>query len=86
MSPPMPPYIDRYICLHGIGLSKNDLFGISIACTACALFGLGAYSSKFSKYPWYRQGFFVLANGGFAAAVAYSAGAGVGALVNVGNC
>ena len=39
-----------------------------------------------SRYPWYRQGFFVMANGGFAAAVAYGAGAGVAAIVDVGDC
>ena len=76
----------RYLCFSTIDLNKDELFGISIALTACALFGLGAYSSKFSKYPWWRQGLFVLCNGGFAAAVAYGAGAGVSAIVDVGDC
>jgi len=55
--------------------------------TAMALFLLGAYSSKFSMHAWWAQGFFVMANGAFAAAVAYGAGAGVAQIVNVGgNC
>jgi hypothetical protein len=109
------------------GISPADLFGMSCGLTACALFGLGAYSSKyvdvcvavyccpltpmhisqqmethvdiytdpilihppcfrFSKYPWYRQGAFVMVNGATAAAVAYLVGWGVASAVELEGC
>jgi len=76
-----------YICFSTInGVTAEDLFGISCGLTAVALFFLGAYSSRFSKYPWYRQGVFVMVNGATAAAVAYLVGWGVSSAVNLDGC
>eukprot|EP00035_Acanthoeca_spectabilis_P020688 m.434173 g.434173 ORF g.434173 m.434173 type:complete len:310 (+) comp17670_c0_seq1:189-1118(+) len=76
-----------YICFSTIdGIKSETLFGISCGLTATALFGLGCYSSKFSKYPWYRQGAFVMINGATAAAVAYLVGWGVSSAIELEGC
>eukprot|EP00035_Acanthoeca_spectabilis_P020328 m.432339 g.432339 ORF g.432339 m.432339 type:complete len:311 (+) comp17422_c0_seq1:294-1226(+) len=76
-----------YICLSTIdGITSGTLFGISCGLTAVALFCLGCYSSKFSKYPWYRQGAFVMVNGATAAAVAYLVGWGVSSAIDLEGC
>eukprot|EP00041_Stephanoeca_diplocostata_P039755 m.1637712 g.1637712 ORF g.1637712 m.1637712 type:complete len:304 (-) comp26088_c0_seq1:204-1115(-) len=67
-------------------LSKGSLFAISCVLTALALFGLGAFSSKFSSSTWYRGGFFVLLNGATAAGVAYLVGYVLTQIVDVGDC
>lgn len=59
-----------YVAFSSV-LEKNGLFGMAIGLTIVALFALGAFSSRFAASPWWRQGLFVMANGGTAAGVAY---------------
>merc|ERR1719453_1461050 len=61
---------------------SNTLFGIACALTAVALFGLGAFSSRFNSSTWYSQGLWVLGNGTTAAALSYLVGMGVAKIVN----
>jgi hypothetical protein len=49
-------HVCRYLCFSTIeGVTPADLFGISCGLTACALFALGAYSSKYVT-AWYARG------------------------------
>lgn len=53
---------------------SDFLFGIACGLTAIALFALGAIKSRFSTQKWYTSGFWVLLNGGLAAAAAFLVG------------
>ena len=43
-----------YICFSSVA-DKDTLFGLACVFTAVALFGLGAFSSKFNSGTWYAQ-------------------------------
>jgi len=74
-----------YICFSSVA-DKDTLFGLACAFTAVALFGLGAFSSKFNSGTWYTTGAWVLANGTTAAGVAYFIGWLMAEIVEVEHC
>lgn len=47
---------------------------VSIVITLCGLFGLGAFTTRYSKRPWWKAGFELLLLAGAAAAVGYAVG------------
>lgn len=70
-----------YVAFSSVTDDIDLLFGLACALTAVALFGLGAFSSRFNSSSWYSQGFWVLGNGITASSVAYGIGAGVASIV-----
>jgi len=61
-------------------------FIICSAITVLTMFGLGAYTSKFSPTKWYVGGAWVGANGGAAAAIAYFIGWALSKIVSGAQC
>ena len=70
-----------YVAFAAVVDDLDGLFGIACALTAVALFGLGAFSSRFNSSAWYTQGLWVLGNGVTASAIAYGVGMGVSKIV-----
>eukprot|EP01119_Soliformovum_irregulare_P002728 TRINITY_DN12988_c0_g1_i1.p1 TRINITY_DN12988_c0_g1~~TRINITY_DN12988_c0_g1_i1.p1 ORF type:complete len:265 (-),score=57.30 TRINITY_DN12988_c0_g1_i1:39-833(-) len=62
------------------GTKVNIAFIISCFFTGLSMFGLGALTSRFTTTPWWRSGLLILANGAFAATVAYFIGYGLSEL------
>jgi len=71
-----------YVAFASVLEDTDALFGMACALTAIALFGLGAFSSRFNSSTWYSQGLWVLGNGTTASAIAYGVGMGVAMIVD----
>jgi len=57
--------------------SMSTVVPLSVVLTLCALFGLGAYTARFSKRSWWKAGLEMFTLAGVAAFVGYIVGAGV---------
>jgi DNA damage-binding protein 1 len=67
-------------------VTDAEIFAIACVLTACALFGLGAFSSRFNNSHWFRSGLWVLLNGTTASAVAYLVGFALSEIVGSDDC
>jgi vacuolar iron transporter family protein len=71
---PLLAYVFTFIAdYHNVG----GQLGIACAVTAITLFVLGAIQAKIIRQTWYKQGLYMLINGGLSAAAAWAIGYGL---------